>query len=273
MPERRHASTNSIDSPSSLRWPSSGAVSPGFNGYWAEHGPPDHNRAPLSRHGSTAFDDSISHRGSYDQSMFIHEDMMEDNQMSNLNIHDRSPSGSEDANLRAGSKRRASSPPREGLREERSSVSSASGHNEIYHRRSIQQLPNRGSPVSRFHPNHSSVSSASSLAPRHGSLGSSLGISSIPSSATSYGSGRLSPSAHSPAVEHEGRLGTPYGSAKILAANHQRTFSETTQNGRRLSTDSMSHSRHGSMSHMQGIYICECCPKKPKKFDTEEDLR
>jgi hypothetical protein len=21
------------------------------------------------------------------------------------------------------------------------------------------------------------------------------------------------------------------------------------------------------------LYICDCCPKKPKKFDTQEDLR
>ncbi|KAK5114969.1 hypothetical protein LTR85_010007 [Meristemomyces frigidus] len=272
MPERRHTSSNSIDSPASSRWPASGAVSPGYNGFWGEHGALDAHWAPTTRHGSIAFDDGASHRGSYDPSMFIHEDPLEDSQMSNLNIHDRSPSSSEDLRLKAGTKRRASSPPRDGLREERSSVSSASGQSEIYHRRSMQQLPNRGSPVSRFHPSHSSVSSASSLGPRHGSLGSSLGVSSIPSSATSYGSGRLSPCALSPAVDPDGRLGTPFGSA-VPPSHHQRTFSEHTQSGRKLSTDSLSHSRHSSLSHMQGVYVCECCPKKPKKFDTEDELR
>lgn len=277
MPERKHASSNSIgsiDSPISSRWPASGAVSPGYNGFWGEHGPADSLRAPTTRHGSLAFDDITSHRVSYDHSMFIHEDPLEDGQMGSLNIRDRSPSSTEDLGLKAGTKRRASSPPRDGLREERSSISSNSGQSEIYHRRSMQQLPNRGSPVSRFHPSHSSVSSASSLGPRHGSLGSSLGISSIPSSATSYGSGRLSPSAFSPAVDLEGRLGTPYGGAK-LPPTHHRTLSENTQSGRKLSTDSVSHSRHSSMSHshMQGVYVCECCPKKPKKFDTEDELR
>ncbi|RMY34476.1 hypothetical protein D0864_16711, partial [Hortaea werneckii] len=270
VPEKRHSSSNSIDSPAGTRWPPSGAVSPGYTGLWTEHGAIDPNRPLGLRHGSLQFDDSISHRGSYDQSMFIHEDMMEDGQMGNLHIQDRSPSGSEDANVKAGTKRRASSPPREGLREERFSVSSTLGHSDLYHRRSMQQLPNRGSPLSRFHPSQSSVSSASSYGPRHGSLGSSLGIASVPSSATSYGSGRLSPNGLSPAMECGS---TAYGSARVLAANHQRTLSENAQIDRRLSADSNAQSRRASASHMQGVYICECCPKKPKKFETEEELR
>lgn len=41
-----------------------------------------------------------------------------------------------------------------------------------------------------------------------------------------------------------------------------------------MSTDSTLHSRQNSVaSRMAGGYICECCPKKPKKFDTEEELR
>ncbi|CAK4033364.1 hypothetical protein DOTSEDRAFT_75929 [Lecanosticta acicola] len=276
MPERRQQS--SLDSPSSSRWPSSGAISPGFNAkFWPEHGPSDHstttiNTAP-TRHGSLTFDDSVSQRGSYDQSMFMSEDLNEDGPMSNLNIHDRSPGSSEEFQpaARAGTKRRASSPPREGLREERSSVSSAPGHSDLYHRRSIQQLPNRGSPVSRFHPNHSSLSSASSFGPRQNSLSSSLGIASIPSSATSYGSGRLSPSALSPALEPNNAEALNANSLPINPA-HQRTLSESVQGGLQKPPVEGA-ARNGSISHLQGIYVCECCPKKPKKFDTEEELR
>lgn len=269
VPEHRHRATNLIDSPASSRWPSSGAVSPGFTGFWTEPNAAD-TRASITRHSSIQFDDSTSHRGSYDHSMFVNEDFMDDGQMHNLNLSDRSPSGSDDRNLRAGSKRRASSPPRDGTRDDRTSVSSASGQSEIYHRRSMQQLPNRGSPISRFHPSHSSVSSASSN-PRHGSLGSSLGVSSIPSSATSYCSGRLSPGALSPAMETN--PGTSYGGAKILTINHQRTVSESAQSGANPSADSIAHSRQSSLSHAQGTYVCECCPKKPKKFETADDLR
>lgn len=272
MPERRHTSNASLDSPVSSRWPASGAVSPRFTGYW-EHGPSDSSRMPATRRGSIAFDESASHRGSYDHSMFVNDDLMEDSQIGSLHIHDRRPSVSEDLHMRAGAKRRASSPPRDGLREERSSVDSASGHSEIYQRRSVQQLSTRASPVSRFHPNHSSVSSASSLGPRNGSLGSSLGLGSIPSSATSYASGRLSPNPLSPATESDPRQSMPYGSTKVLSTNHQRTCSDNLQSGRKHSSDSTSHSRHSSVSHMQSIHICECCPKKPKKYDTEDELR
>ncbi|EME38574.1 hypothetical protein DOTSEDRAFT_75929 [Dothistroma septosporum NZE10] len=287
MPERQQTL---LDSPASSRWPSSGAISPGFTagGFWSEHSPPEFSRLHTSytpRRGSLAFDDSVSQRGSYDQSMLIRGDLMEDESMSHLNIYDRSPGSSEDfqPNARAGTKRRASSPPRDASREERSSVSSASGHSDLYHRRSIQQLPTRGSPVSRFHPNHSSLSSASSFGPRQNSFGSSLGVSSIPSSATSYGSGRLSPGGLSPCYDTspEHRLSNASNVNLTAAAGtrplHQRTVSESTQSvvssAHRTPTESASHSRTGSISQLQGVYICECCPKKPKKFDTEDELR
>ena len=149
--------------------------------------------------------------------------------MSNLNLHDRSP-----GSPKAGCKRRASSPPRE--REDRSSMSSASGHSDVFQKRSGQQLPNWESPVSRYHPNHSSLSSASSYGPRHGSFESSLGIVSVASSVTSYGSGRASPIAlASPALDPELRAGTPYGGAKTLVpsplmTHHpMRNFAESAQ--------------------------------------------
>ncbi|KAK5116656.1 hypothetical protein LTR62_007330 [Meristemomyces frigidus] len=275
MPERRHAPSNSIDSPGSSRWPASGAVSPGYGGFWSEHGTADSGRAATSRYNSLAYEPPLSHRGSYDQSMFVHEDLMNDGQMRNLNLHDRSPSGSDDHPSRAGTKRRRGSSPQRGRPcEERPSVSSAAGQHDVPYRRSVP--PQHGSPVSRFHPSHSSTSSASSIAPRHGSLGSSLGISSIPSSATSYGSGRLSPGAVSPAAHDPiSRLGTPYDSTstRISPAAHQRTLSEAIQAGRKPSNDSMTHSQHGSLSQLQGVHMCECCPKKPKKFDSLEELR
>ncbi|KYG44456.1 hypothetical protein M433DRAFT_69428 [Acidomyces richmondensis BFW] len=134
----------------------------------------------------------------------------------------------------------------------------------------MQQLPNRGSPISRFHPSHSSVSSASSI-PRHGSLSSSLGVSSIPSSATSYCSGHLSPGALSHAGETN--LGTSYGSTKIVTVNHQRAGSESAQSSGKPSSDHTEPSSHSTLPHAQSTYVCECCPKKPKKFKTADDLR
>lgn len=277
--ERRQNSIS--ESPAIARFPtsvpSSGAISPGFSGFW-EHGPIDSNLLH-TRNGSL----SSSHRGSYDNTMFANDEM-EDSRMSNLHIHDRSPSGySDDYNTsaKAGTKRRASSPPRDLYSDERSSVGSAPGQND-YNRRSLHQLPDRGSPVARFQPSHSSLSSASSYAPRHGSFGSSLGVPSVPSSATSYASGRVSPSILSPAIDPElSRARTPSGSGQSLKPgpaltipHHGRTLSSSTQGGAQSSgAESAPHSRQSSLSQLQGMYICECCPKKPKKFDTEDDLR
>jgi hypothetical protein len=278
MPERQQQ--GSSESPASSRWPSSGAVSPGFTWSWNDH---ESGRFQPSRHSSLTFDDSISQRGSYDASMYHQEDPIEDSHMRDLNLHDRHDrSPGSDENARAGQKRRASSPPRDLTREDRSSVSSASAHSDIMHRRSLQQLP-RASPISRFHPSHSSISSVSSYGPRNGSLGSSLSNLSIPSSAaTSYASGRISPSGLSPSFEStESRLNVQFQSTKgfspnfaVAAVQHPRPLSRSSQHVPPKSpAASVAQSRKSHASHLQGVFICECCPKKPKKFDTEEDLR
>ena len=195
--------------------------------------------------------------------------------MSSLNIHDRSPSGYSDDytnGAKTGTKRRASSPPRDLYYDDRSSVGSASGQSDAYNP--------CGSAVDNGRT--SSLSSAASYQPRHGSFGSSLGVPSVPSSATSYTSGRVSPNTLSPAIDPElARARTPSGSGQSLKPSpilpnpqHGRTFSSSTQGGAQSSgADSAPHSRQSSLSQLQGMYICECCPKKPKKFDTEDDLR
>lgn len=273
MPDRQPQ--GSLDSPASSRWGSSCTVSPGFSWSWNDY---ESGRFQPSRHSSLTFEDSISQRGSYDASMYNHEDPVEDSQMRDLHIQDRYDRSS-GSDARAGQKRRASSPPRDLTREDRSSVSSTSAHSEIIHRRSIQQLP-RASPVSRFHPNHSPVSSASSYGPRHGSLGSSLTGLSIPSSAaTSYASGRISPNGLSRAFEStETRLNVQPHSTKEFSPNaavssvpHQRTLSQSSQNVQQQKSGESAHqSQKPTATH---LHICECCPKKPKKFDAEEDLR
>ncbi|KAI9714400.1 MAG: hypothetical protein M1820_000361 [Bogoriella megaspora] len=229
-------------------------------------------------------DEAMSHRGSYDQSVFSdHDFQMDDSGMKELNINDRSPSLAEDMVLvpKAGQKRRADSPQREPPREERSSISSTGGASDLFSRRSIQQsnFAARNSPSSRFHTHHGSVSSTSSLGPRNGSFASSYGLS-VASSATSYSSeraDRLSPSALSPAADADFGPTSPYASSRSLnpsprgslSATHQHSGSESGPS-QRSGGDGMPPSNLGKM---QGVLICECCPKKPRKFDTEEELR
>ncbi len=206
---------------------------------------------------------------------------MEENGLRGLDIQDRAYAESD--NYPPGSKRRASSPPSEATREDRPTTS---GRNDLYHRRSAQTLVNRTATSSRFPP--SSYSSIGSVGHRAGSLSSSFGFSTAASSMTSCGGDqRLSPSALSPHPETDISSGSPYANHRSLDPSprgslsrphhqqHSRGFSETEHPQiRKLSAESMAHSRQNSItSRIPGTYMCDCCPKKPKKFDNEEDLR
>jgi hypothetical protein len=65
---------------------------------------------------------------------------------------------------------------------------------------------------------------------------------------------------------------SPRGS--LSRTNHTRTISETRplMTSRKL-PDSLSHGKQNSAPKMQGVFMCECCPKKPKKFDSQEELK
>lgn len=204
------------------------------------------------------------HRGSYDHSIISeHDFVMEDSGMRDLNLNDR--------------KRRASSPPSEIAREDRP----PSNHNVDLHPR--QRL--RNSPiVSRFpSANPGSLSSVSSLGQRNASYASSYAFSGA-SSMTSYnGDQRLSPSALSPSTETESGPVSPYtynrsrnpSPRSSLSVAHQHGWPEYELGVRKMSTaESVLHSRQNSVSSRMTDYLtCQCCPKKPKKFTSEEELR
>ncbi|KAF2004932.1 hypothetical protein P154DRAFT_425566 [Amniculicola lignicola CBS 123094] len=269
---------------------SSGAISPGYSGFRSPVFDAAAADAHARRFGSIStpgpLDDSIAslhHRGSYDHSIFSDPEFgMDEGGMRELNINDRSPAGSDEYQMgKAGLKRRASSPPTEAARDDRPT---GSGTNDLYHRRSAQMLVSRNSPVSRFQASQGSLSSASSLSQRTASFASSYGFSTA-SSMTSYsGDQRLSPSALSPSADAELVPVSPYAASQSLnpsprgslsRPHHQRGLSENEHpHLRKMSTDSVLHSRQNSVSgRLTGSYICECCPKKPKKFESEEELR
>lgn len=281
VPDRLHP-----DSPAT-KWPQSGAISPGYTGFRS----PVFDGTDRGRYGSIStpgpLDEVPVHRDSYDHSIFSDHDLsgMEEHGIRNLHIEDRSPAGSDEYHMcqKGGLKRRASSPPPEAVRDDRPT---ASGERDLYHRRSQQMLVNR-TPASRFQMNHGSLSSVSSSGPRTGSVGSSLGYSTAASSMTSYGGDQhLSPSALSPSGPTELGPASPYAASSrslnpsprgsLSRPQHQRGYSESEHPSqiRKLSTESILHSRQNSMANrIPGAYICECCPKKPKKFDSEDELR
>ncbi|KAI9886765.1 MAG: hypothetical protein M1823_001408 [Watsoniomyces obsoletus] len=187
-------------------------------------------------------------------------------------------------NSKAGQKRRASSPPRE-HDDRHSTLSPATGNsNELFHRRSSGHLLGRRTPpLSRFP--HSSLSSASSVT-RASSTVSSTGMTLITNSLTSLASShdRLSPSGHSPGSELGSSSGSPCVRSSSLnpsprdaparTAHHRATSEVKVPSGIRTAP------RHGStISDSQGlsrrpvVLLCDCCPKKPRRFDTADELR
>jgi hypothetical protein len=215
------------------------------------------------------------HRGSYDHGAFSESEIgMEDSGMRELNLNDRSLEDYHSGN-RAGQKRRASSPPSEAAREERMQ---ANGSIDLYPRQRLRNSP----VVPRFPLNPGSLSSISSLSQRNASYTSSHAFSNA-SSMTSYnGDHRISPSAQSPA-ESEPGLVSPYAYNRSQNPSPRGSLSVAHQHGwpdydiavRKMSTsDTALHSRQSSISGRMPDYLtCQCCPKKPKKFTSEEELR
>lgn len=170
----------------------------------------------------------------------------------------------------AGQKRRASSPPRDDLYPSQT-VGSAS---DLPRRR---ESAARSSPSPRFQNCGSFSSTASGMRNNsYASTHSSYASSSI----TSYGGrspGGLSPATPDTTVDSPHALSislnsSPRGSAS-QAVGHHRAISDTRPVvAARKAHDPTSHPKK-AIPRVQGMYICECCPKKPKKFDTPEDLR
>lgn len=250
------------------------------------------NYSQRSGSGSINFEDSLrlanrSNRGSYDQSVFPEQDtdfpMEETGGMRQLHLDDRTPPGSEghSPGSKLGVKRK---PSREALRDDKAPLQAANLSNDLYHRRAPGHLCPTRSPVHRFQPAHGSVSSTSSASIRNGSYASSTGLSAGGSSMTSISSyDRLSSGGISPSSELDLGHDSPYITSvnldpsprSSLSTAHQRSLSESKQSGtastRKMSGDAANLSKHGG-SKLQGVFICECCPKKPKRFDSEEEL-
>lgn len=180
----------------------------------------------------------------------------------------------------SGMKRGASSPPPEAPRGDKvplHSVGNAASH-----------LTSQ-SPMHPYAQPHGSFSSASSMGFRNGSYASSAGLSAGASSITSFSSHeRLSPGGLSPSLEYQQNAQNAQNlqyppppsmnpsPRESLPRTHQRTPSNSRSAAtiaRKMSSDSTAQ-RNGSAPSLQAhVHMCKCCPKKPKKFDTMEELR
>lgn len=242
-------------------------------------------------------------RTSHDQSLMSAEPdsaadfpMEETGALGQLHLEDRPPpsfetpyyySSSADARSGMSLKRRASSPPPEAAHDDKA-LHAAGSSTELYQRSTAHLTANRGSPINRFAPiQHGSISSStSSSGLRNGSYASSGGLSVGGSSISSISTHeRLSPGGLSPAsdqlntrdLQHNNSLPMTSSPRDSLSRPHQRTPSDTKSAAaiaRKMSSEHTGprklHNAPGLQAH---VHICECCPKKPKKFDTLEELK
>jgi hypothetical protein len=194
-------------------------------------------------------------------------------------LHIAEYSGRQDSfspGVTAGQKRRASSP----LGDDGLILHSVSSPGDLYLQSRRRESASRTSPGSRYQSLPGSVSTnASGLrANSYGSTPSLAGSSNT--SMNSYGRpsppGGLSPvptdGSESPYVTSLSLNPSPRGS--ISRTHHGRAMSDSRPlMTSRKHSDPTAHSKQGGGPKMQGVFICECCPKKPKKFDTQEELK
>jgi len=177
----------------------------------------------------------------------------------------------------AGQKRRASSPPGD-----EPPLHTMASSSDLLRRR--EGVP-RGSPQPRLAiPQNGSISSVSS-AGRSGSYASSLSLMTASSMTSAPSYGRLSPVGLSPSgLSPTDASSSPFATPNSLTMSprstisqrnglHSRTVSDqkTLVSPRKLAEVALV--RTSGVAKIQGLLMCECCPKKPKKFETEEDLR
>ncbi|MCJ1383061.1 hypothetical protein MMC17_006174 [Xylographa soralifera] len=207
--------------------------------------------------------------------------------MRQLHLDDRSPPSIDvhSPNSRSGMKRRASSPPRDATHESKTPLQTVGGTSSEQRRTSGHLSAIRDSPVHRYHPSHGSVSPASPGGLLNGSYASSAALSFGGSSITSLSSHeRSSPSGLSPLSEqHDNRdlhyaKSPPPNSVPLDPMSHPHHMSSDIQTtaalAQKMSAENASHNVQSNAPILQAnMHICNCCPKKPKKFDTLEELR
>lgn len=246
-------------------------------------------------------------RGNQDQSVFSEADSadlpMEEVGASNttalrqLHLDDRPPPTSfgpspnyhrvQDSKS-SGMKRGASSPPPEASRGDKVPLHALGASSDLYQRNAPSNLAtnHRGSPINLYAQPQSALSSTSSQGLRNGSFASSAALSVGDSSMTSISSHeRHSPRGVSPSSEHHLNIKNegPYYNQQPMPPSPQDPFSHAHQRNpsdanptaaiaRKMSSDPPAQ-RKPSAPSLQAHHICSCCPKKPKKFDTLEELQ
>ncbi|KAH6986335.1 hypothetical protein BKA56DRAFT_309945 [Ilyonectria sp. MPI-CAGE-AT-0026] len=209
----------------------------------------DIDRSPRTRTRRNNSDDATSTQGSYDFNGA--EDMeIEETSLKRLHI--------DDAYLAGGQKRRAASPPDEHI---------SAAQMELARR-------SRGSPQPRLTtiPQGTTIPSVPSTS-RSNSYMSTMSIPTTITTANSFGRrspglspGGISPtSCNSPYTTPMSLNPSPRNSISGRSAMHARTVSSA-------SSRKIGEVQKSGGPKLQEFFMCDCCPKKPKRFETAEEL-
>lgn len=263
LPVQLPIHTRILDSPARMtETPLHSAISPRGGPYhFGDRSPNDSSdidHSPRTRSRRNNSDDATSTK-SYE---FINADDMEIEE--NQRLESLKRLHIDDAYSVGGQKRRAASPPDEPL---------LAAQTDLVRRR---DAGHRGSPTPRLSavPQGTSMSTMSSVS-RSNSYMSTM---SIPASITTSNSfGRRSPGGFSPGGISPTSCNSPYNTPISLNPSPRTSISgRTVVHTRNISGVSPRKPTEGPKmggSKLQGFFMCECCPKKPKKFDTEEELK
>lgn len=196
---------------------------------------------------------------------------------------------------RPGMKRKPSqSPPPDPAHEANASFAAVGGNNnDLYQRNTTtpQHPSHRVSPGGRqFTQNQGSFSSQSSAGPRNNSYASSAGLS-VASSVTTLDqhSPRISPSSEQQQqqllYQHHSGQDSPYVTSLPSLQGPRNTRSQppypqaplenhpTPPVDQKAQNLQNQRKNNAPLNMQPPSFICACCPKKPKKFDTLEELR
>ncbi|KAI5784628.1 hypothetical protein EDC01DRAFT_618478 [Geopyxis carbonaria] len=239
----------------------------------------------------SGYEEPRSLRGSYDSYDGDEDSQMEDtpplhvsNKMRHLTLHTPPMSNAthpHSYHQRLGSKRRASSPPNEDQMAGNSEPNrkglllEGTGSDMYNSRRTPPVHPFRTSPSGKYHMPQSVTGSFTSASASSGTTmwSTSMGPLSAASSVTTMDRGSpvtaFSPLSDMDMVKDGSFRSISSAPSSRPGTRHRQTLPEISA----VTRDSESlPMKLSPVPKISGMFICDCCPKKPKKFDNPEDM-
>jgi hypothetical protein len=231
---------------------------PFFHGDRSPNDSSDIDRSPRIRSKRNNSDDATSTNSSYDLNGAEDMDMEEGQSLKRLHIDDA-------YNKPGGQKRRAASPNDDHL----------TMPSDMSRRR---EMSSRGSPQGRLTTLPRGATMPSVPTSRNNSYISTMSMSMHPTSITTANSfGRRSPVGPSPGGISPTSCNSPYTAPVSLNPSPRTSISgrgsihSRTVSG--ASTRKITEVQKPGGTKVQGFFMCECCPKKPKRFESLEELK